>query len=136
MITEKRQDKTSILRLSAAYIRIQSLLNQSGKRSRSLYGSSPASSTASSFTSSPSVSPENGLLRQHPKLAAIYSALEDALDNLSGFSLITNCHGKILFVTPVIEKFLGHQDVSVASLIIPVMVIPYLNTHVFTDSVE
>ena len=34
------------------------------------------------------------------------------IQGIKGFIVVTTCHGKIIYVTHSVEKFLGHQNVS------------------------
>lgn len=41
-----------------------------------------------------------------------HNHLRELIDALEGFVLVTNMHGKIIYVSPTVEGFLGHQHVS------------------------
>ncbi|XP_068081210.1 aryl hydrocarbon receptor nuclear translocator homolog [Anabrus simplex] len=80
----KRMDKTSILRLSATYLR--------------MYRCLPL--TSGDLCSLPSTQDSR----------SIYAHLLDILLDMDGFMLIVNATGKIVFVTHTVEKLLGHPQ--------------------------
>ncbi|GFS50867.1 aryl hydrocarbon receptor nuclear translocator-like protein 1 [Trichonephila clavipes] len=84
--SSKRLDKTSILRLSAAHLRIcKSPLGGNKKLKKSL-------KWCPSFLSS--------------------DQIREILESVDGFLILTTPTGKILFTSRSVERYLGHQDVS------------------------
>ncbi|XP_071042268.1 protein cycle isoform X1 [Parasteatoda tepidariorum] len=82
----KRMDKTSILRLSAAYLRICKSPLSGRKRLKS-------------FKWCPSfLNPDQ---------------VRDILESVDGFLLVAESNGKILFTSRSVERYLGHQDIDI-----------------------
>ncbi|PRD27565.1 UNVERIFIED_CONTAM: Aryl hydrocarbon receptor nuclear translocator-like protein 2 [Trichonephila clavipes] len=84
--SSKRLDKTSILRLSAAHLRIcKSPLGGNKKLKKSL-------KWCPSFLSS--------------------DQIREILESVDGFLILTTPTGKILFTSRSVERYLGHQDID------------------------
>ncbi|CAL8115274.1 unnamed protein product [Orchesella dallaii] len=82
----KRMDKTSVLRLSANFLRIHLSLKQNQKKETTTNNYAP-----------------NGLEAQ------LSSVL---LDSMEGFMLIVTSSGKIVYVSDTVEKLLGHSQLD------------------------
>ncbi|XP_022672815.1 uncharacterized protein LOC111255285 isoform X3 [Varroa destructor] len=98
-MSSKRLDKTSILRLSAGHLRF----HQTQLVSRLDF---------------PGVIQDNqsaGPIRRRRRWRPAYvnhNHLRELIDALEGFVLVTNMHGKIIYVSPTVEGFLGHQHIE------------------------
>lgn len=85
-MASKRLDKTSILRLSAAHLRFYqtSLASERGKVTKAKW---------------------------RPKFLNT-DHLKDLLEVVDGFVLVTSTTGKIIYISPSVERFLGHQNIE------------------------
>ncbi|XP_076319061.1 uncharacterized protein LOC143230005 isoform X2 [Tachypleus tridentatus] len=80
----RRLNKTSILRLSAAHLRMyQSLRNKSSKLASRWH---------------------EGLLNE--------AHLKELIEAIDGFVLVTTSNGKIVYISHSVERFLGHQHIE------------------------
>lgn len=96
----KRLDKTSILRLTAAYLRLHD---------------SPLSTT--SYRRSVAAKQVNGHIpgrREAPDVSLILTPdqLDSLMDGLDGFLIVVNSDFKLIFVSATCERFLGHQNID------------------------
>ncbi|OQR68805.1 hypothetical protein BIW11_12665, partial [Tropilaelaps mercedesae] len=98
-MSTKRLDKTAILRLSAAHLRF----NQTQLVSQLDY---------------PGIIQESqggGPIRRRRRWRPEYvnqNHLRELIEALEGFVLIMNMNGKIIYVSPAVERFLGHQNLD------------------------
>lgn len=85
-MASKRLDKTSILRLSAAHLR---------------------------FYQTPLAPERNKVTKAkwRPKFLST-DHLKDLLEVVDGFVLVTSTTGKIIYISPSVERFLGHQNIE------------------------
>lgn len=85
-MASKRLDKTSILRLSAAHLRFYQtpLATERGKVTKTKW---------------------------RPKFLST-EHLKDLLEVVDGFVLVTSTTGKIIYISPSVERFLGHQNIE------------------------
>lgn len=90
-MASKRLDKTSILRLSAAHLRIyHSSLSGRCKKAKASFRWQP------NFLNS--------------------EQIREILDAVDGFLLVTTTNGKIMYISQSVEKFLGHQHIEMIGL--------------------
>lgn len=88
-MSSKRLDKTSILRLSAAHLRFyQTPLVRGADRRRVTKAT-----------------------RWRPKFLNI-EHLQDLLEVAEGFVLVTSTTGKVIYVSPSVERYLGYQNIE------------------------
>ncbi|XP_050039979.1 protein cycle-like [Dermacentor andersoni] len=85
-MASKRLDKTSILRLSAAHLRFYqtALASERGRVTKTKW---------------------------RPKFLST-DHLKDLLEVVDGFVLVTSTTGKIIYISPSVERFLGHQNIE------------------------
>jgi PAS domain-containing protein len=89
----KRLDKTSILRLAAAFLRLHD---------------SPLNTIGYNLASSDIVEEHDSIGR--PKIIPEHvKALEEGLE---GFVIVVNCDLKLIYIAKTCEKFLGHQNID------------------------
>ncbi|XP_064482244.1 protein cycle-like isoform X2 [Ornithodoros turicata] len=89
-MASKRLDKTSILRLSAAHLRFYQTPLVSGADR----GGKVAKPT-----------------KWRPKFLNV-DHLKDLLEVVEGFVLVTSTTGKIIYISPSVERYLGHQNIE------------------------
>ncbi|XP_076037059.1 uncharacterized protein LOC143022628 isoform X2 [Oratosquilla oratoria] len=97
--SNKKYDKTSILRLAASYIRLHSLLKSD--EDSTTEQASPSSSSSSSSSSSKSV------------FLGIGDVAQNMLEAIGGFLLVVTSSGKVVFVSSTIERFFGHCQAEI-----------------------
>ncbi|XP_054164117.1 circadian locomoter output cycles protein kaput-like isoform X2 [Oppia nitens] len=90
-VSSKRLDKTSVLRLSAAYLRLN-------KTALTLRKSKAKKSSST------------GQLWRPPKFQ--FNHLRALIDSVEGFIVVTTGYGKIIYVSHSVENFLGHQNIE------------------------
>lgn len=97
----KRLDKTSILRLAAAFLRLHdSPLNAIGYdlTSKEIVDGSASPSDSSTLSSwKPKIFPDH---------------IKSLMEGLEGFVIVVNCDLKLIYVAQTCEKFLGHQNID------------------------
>lgn len=87
-MASKRLDKTSILRLSAAHLR---------------------------FYQTPLAASERNKVTKPTKWRPKFfnpDHLKDLLEVVDGFVLVTSTTGKIIYISPSVERYLGHQNIE------------------------
>ncbi|CAG2178939.1 unnamed protein product, partial [Oppiella nova] len=95
-MSAKRLDKTSVLRLSAAYLRLNKTALSLKKRK------SKKSCHQSSATTS-----DHQLWRPNKFR---FNHLRALIESVEGFIVVTTGLGKIIYVSHSVENFLGHQN--------------------------
>ncbi|CAG2122266.1 unnamed protein product, partial [Medioppia subpectinata] len=101
-MSSKRLDKTSVLRLSAAYLR----LNKTSLHRKKLKAKKKLLSLASCSSTSSSATPHQ--IWRPPKFR--FNHLRALIDSVEGFIVVTTGFGKIIYVSHSVENFLGHQN--------------------------